>query len=135
MTIDPSPSGLDDGCHTASGKPDRAFRPFAVFYPQNRPDTPLDGLYARAKSLRMEWVELEWADTGDLGPDRPDYFAWHGDKKIARVYLDKAGRGYVLWRWFLWWYAVPNSGHAVSRREAFPEVERNTGPIARILSR
>ena len=37
----------------------------------------------------MEWVELEWVDTGDLGPDRPDYVAWHGDQKVARVYVDK----------------------------------------------
>ena len=72
----------------------------------------------------MDWVELEWADTGDLGPDRRDYVAWHGDNKVARVYIDQVGRGYVLWRWFVWWRAVPNSGQTESRREAFLEVER-----------
>ena len=72
----------------------------------------------------MEWVKLEWADNGDLGPDRPDYVAWHGDNKVARVSIDKVGRGYVLWRWFVLWHAVPNSGHTESRREAFLEIER-----------
>ena len=67
----------------------------------------------------MERVELEWTDTGDLGPDRPDYVARHGDKKVARVYLHKVGRGYVLWRWFVWWYAMRNSGHTESRRKRF----------------
>ena len=72
----------------------------------------------------MNWVELEWADTGDLGPDHPAYVAWHGDKKVARVYLDKVGRGYVLWRWFVWWVCCPNSRNTESRREAFLAVER-----------
>ena len=40
----------------------------------------------------MEWIELEWVETGDLGPDRTDYVAWHGDKKVARVYIDKVKR-------------------------------------------
>ena len=41
----------------------------------------------------MEWVELEWADTGDLGPDRPDYMAIHGEKHVARVYIDETPAG------------------------------------------
>lgn len=72
----------------------------------------------------MDWIELEWAETGDLGPDRPDYIAIHGEKGVARVYADETRYEGAIWRYFLWWYAVPNHGHTSSRREAFVEVER-----------
>ena len=43
---------------------------------------------------------------------------------MARVYGDHVGKSELFWGWFAWWYAVPNSGHTKSRREAFLEVER-----------
>ena len=72
----------------------------------------------------MEWVELQWTDTGDLGPDQPDYIALHGEKRVARVYSHGTVMSGTKWQWFVWWYAVPNSGITDSRREAFLEVER-----------
>ena len=71
-----------------------------------------------------EWIELRWAETGDLGPDKPDYIAHDGATKVARVYSDQTIMGGVKWYWFLLWYAEPNSGITESRREAFVEVER-----------
>jgi hypothetical protein len=72
----------------------------------------------------MAWVELEWTDSGNLGADQPDYVAMHCEKRVARVYAHGTIRSGTQWQYFLWWYAVPNSGIAHSRREAFLEVER-----------
>lgn len=71
-----------------------------------------------------DWVELEWSDTGDIGPDNQDYIAYHNGKSVARVYSDSTILTGTHWRWFLGWYAVPNTGQTESRREAFVEVER-----------
>ena len=72
----------------------------------------------------MEWIQLEWTDTGDLVADNPDYVALHGDKRVARVFSHGTIRSGTRWQWFIWWYAVPNSGQTESRREAFLAVER-----------
>jgi hypothetical protein len=71
-----------------------------------------------------DWISLDWHETSDLGPDSPDYIAWHDGKRVARVYAESTIMDGQRWRWFVFWYATPNAGIADSRREAFVEVAR-----------
>ena len=43
---------------------------------------------------------------------------------MGRAAMNGTVMSSTKWQWFVWWYAVPNSGITDSRREAFLEVER-----------
>jgi hypothetical protein len=56
----------------------------------------------------MEWIERSM--NGDVGPDRPDYIAYHDGKAVARICSGENLLTATRWRYFL--------------RQAFVEVER-----------
>jgi hypothetical protein len=66
--------------------------------------------------------EVQWRRTWDDDPEREDYSAFDGERRVGRIYADRI-RGERYWRWFPNWGGARSSDRCESRVAAMIALE------------